>query len=328
MDNIQFFRAQLDGVVHRPLSIVHMENLIIIGSGPAGYTAAIYAARSGHGPLMFAGEQVGGQLTTTTEVDNFPGFPDGIMGPELMERLRKQAEKFGTKIVEKNVTAVDLKSDPKKVTVDNETYEAKCVIIATGASARRLGLENEKKLYGKGVSACATCDGFFFKNKKVVVVGGGDAAMEEATFLTKYASSVVMINRSDVFRASEIMQEKAKANPKISFIMNSTVEDVLGVEAGKVTGVKLKNSQTGEVTEVATDGVFVAIGHVPNTKIFEGQLTLDKVGYIVPKNIVTTDLAGVFVAGDVADARYRQAASAAGTGCMAAIEAEKFLTEK
>ena len=304
-----------------------MEQLIIIGSGPAGYTAAIYAARSGHGPLLFAGSEVGGQLMTTTEVDNFPGFPDGIMGPDLMAAMRKQAEKFGTKIIEKNVTAVDLKSKPMKVAVGDEVYETKSVIIACGASARRLGLENEKKLYGKGVSACATCDGFFFKGKKVIVVGGGDAAMEEATFLTKYAASVAIVNRRDVFRASEIMLAKAKADPKISFITNATVEDILGAEVGKVTGVKLKNVKINEITELPIDGVFVAIGHVPNTKIFEGQLSLDKVGYIIAKNIVMTDLPGVYVAGDVADARYRQAASAAGTGCMAALEVERFLTD-
>jgi thioredoxin reductase (NADPH) len=303
-----------------------MENLIIIGSGPAGYTAAIYAARSGHGPLMFAGDQVGGQLVTTTEVDNFPGFPDGILGPDLMAAMRKQAEKFGTKVVEKNVTAVDLKSDPKKVMVGEEVYEAKAVIIATGASARRLGIENEKKFYGKGVSACATCDGFFYKGKKVIVVGGGDAAMEEAVFLTKYAESVAIVNRSEVLRASEIMQAKAKVNPKISFVMNATVEDILGDT--KVTSIKLKDTKTGEVKEMPIDGVFTAIGHVPNTKIFEGWLPLDKVGYIIPKNVVMTDVPGVFVAGDVADPRYRQAASAAGTGCMAALEVERYLSEQ
>lgn len=303
-----------------------MENLIIIGSGPAGYTAAIYAARSGHGPLMFAGDQVGGQLVTTTEVDNFPGFPDGILGPDLMAAMRKQAEKFGTKVVEKNVTSVDLKADTKKVIVGEEVYEAKAVIIATGASARRLGIENEKKFYGKGVSACATCDGFFYKGKKVFVVGGGDAAMEEAVFLTKYAESVTIVNRSEVLRASEIMQAKAKANPKISFIMNATVEDILG--DAKVASVKLKDAKTGEVKEMLIDGIFTAIGHVPNTKMFEGQLRLDKVGYIIPKNIVATDLPGVFVAGDVADPRYRQAASAAGTGCMAALEVERYFAER
>lgn len=302
-----------------------MENVIIIGSGPAGYTAAIYAGRSGHGPLMFAGEQVGGQLVTTTEVDNFPGFPEGIMGPDLMLALRKQAEKFGTRVVEKNVTGVDLKSDPKKVTVGDETYEAKAVIIATGASAKRLGLESEKRFYGKGVSACATCDGFFFKGKRIIVVGGGDAAMEEAVFLTKYADSVTIVNRGEALRASEIMQERARNNPKISFVMNATVEDILG--DAKVTGVKLKDAKTGEIKEMPIDGVFTSIGHTPNTSLFAGQLGLDKVGYIIPKGFVSTELPGVFVAGDVADPRYRQAASAAGTGCMAALEAEHFLAE-
>lgn len=301
-----------------------MENLIIIGSGPAGYTAAIYSARSGHGPLMFAGEQVGGQLTTTTEVENFPGFPDGIMGPDLMAAMRKQAEKFGAKVVEKNVTAVDLKSDIKKVMVGDEVYEAKAVIIATGASARRLGLAGEEKYYGRGLSACATCDGFFFKNKKVLVVGGGDAAMEEAVFLTKFAESVAIVNRSDAFRASQIMLDKAKASPKIRFIMNATVEEILGETV--VTGVKLKDSKVGTVAELPIDGIFTAIGHIPNTKLFAGQLSLDTVGYIVPKGIVTTEISGVFAAGDVADSRYRQAASAAGTGCMAALEAERYLS--
>ncbi len=302
---------------------IHMEKLIIIGSGPAGYTAAIYAARAELSPLVFSGEEVGGQLMTTTEVENFPGFPKGIMGPDLMAAMREQAEKFGAKIIDKKVTAVDLKSEPKKITVDGEAYEAKAVIIATGASARRLGLPEEKGYYGKGVSACATCDGFFYKGKKVVVVGGGDAAMEEATFLTKFATEVTVIVRDQALNASKIMQERAKANPKIKFVFNSSVVKITG--EGKVAAVLLKNNASGEETEMPTDGVFAAIGHEPNTKMFAGQLPVEK-GYLVSENFVRTPLPGVFTAGDVADRRYRQAITAAGTGCMAAIEAEKYLS--
>ncbi len=302
-----------------------MENVIIIGSGPAGYTAAIYAARAELKPLVFTGEEVGGQLMTTTEVENFPGFPEGIVGPDLMANMRKQAEKFGAKVVDKKVTAVDLKSDPKKVTVGSETFEAKAIIIATGASARRLGLPEEKDYYGKGVSACATCDGFFFKGKKVVVIGGGDVAMEEANFLTKYATEVTVLVRDGALNASKIMQERAKGNPKIKFIMNVSVVKILG--EGKMSAVRMKNNLTGEESELPADGLFAAIGHAPNTKMFEGQLPLEK-GYIVSENMVRTPIAGVFTAGDVADWRYRQAISAAGTGCMAAIEAERFLAAK
>jgi thioredoxin reductase (NADPH) len=302
-----------------------MEKLIIIGSGPAGYTAAIYAARAELTPLLFSGEEVGGQLMTTTEVENFPGFPKGIMGPDLMSAMREQAEKFGAKVIDKKVTAVDLKSEPKKVTVDGEVYEAQSVIIATGASARRLGLPEEKDYYGKGVSACATCDGFFYKGKKVIVVGGGDAAMEEATFLTKFASEVTVMVRGEALRASKIMQERAEANSKIKFMFSTSVVKIMG--KGKVSAVMLKNNVTGAETEFATDGVFSAIGHEPNTKMFEGQLSMEK-GYILSENFVRTPIAGVFTAGDVADWRYRQAVSAAGTGCMAAIEAEKYLAGK
>jgi thioredoxin reductase (NADPH) len=302
-----------------------MENVIIIGSGPAGYTAALYNARAGLAPLVFAGEQVGGQLTTTTEVENYPGFKDGIMGPALMDEMRAQSERFGAVVKDLTVTDVDFSSAPFKVTVKDKTYEAKTVIVATGASAKRLGLENEKKLYGKGVSACATCDGFFFKGKKVIVVGGGDTAMEEALYLTKFASEVTIVHRSEQFRASKIMLDKAHANPKIKWIVNTEVADVLGVEAGHVTGVMLKNNKTNETTEMSIDGVFAAIGHMPNTEIFKGKLNLDVKGYVVPKGFVGTEIAGVFVAGDVADYRYRQAVTAAGTGCMAAMEAEKFL---
>jgi len=301
-----------------------MENLIIIGSGPAGYTAAIYAARAELKPLMFCGDEIGGQLITTTEVENFPGFPDGILGPDLMAAMRKQAEKFGTRVVEKRVTAVDLKSSFKKVTVGDEVFETKAVIIATGASARRLNLPGEAKYYGKGLSACATCDGFFFKNKKLFVVGGGDAAMEEALFLTKFASEVTVLVRTDVLRASKIMQERAEANPKIKFMFNASIVGYVGDD--KITGARVKNNATNEEKDMPIDGIFIAIGHDPNTKIFEGQITLEK-NYIKPVGFVGTEIPGVYVAGDVADHRYRQAVSAAGTGCMAALEAEKFLAE-
>ncbi len=301
-----------------------MEKVIIIGSGPAGYTAAIYAARAELAPLVFCGEQIGGQLITTTEIENFPGFPEGILGSDLMSAMRKQAEKFGTRVVEKTVTAVDLKSEPKKVFIGDEIFEAESVIIATGASARRLDLPGENKYYGKGLSACATCDGFFFKNKKVIVVGAGDAALEEANFLTKFASEVIILVRSEAMRASKIMQERAEANPKIKFVFSASVVGYLGEE--KITGVRVKNNVTGAEEEMPIDGVFVAIGHSPNTKIFEGQLTMEK-GYIVPEGFVRTALPGVFVCGDVADWRYRQAISAAGTGCMAALEAEKYLSK-
>jgi len=301
-----------------------MENVIIIGSGPAGYTAAIYAARAELKPLMFSGDEIGGQLITTTEVENFPGFPDGVLGPDLMAAMRKQAEKFGTRVVEKRVTAVDFKSSPKKVTVGDEVFETKAVIIATGASARRLNLPGEAKYYGKGLSACATCDGFFFKNKKLFVVGGGDAALEEASFLTKFASEVTVLVRTDVLRASKIMQERAETNPKIKFMFNASIVGYVGDD--KITGARVKNNATNEEKDMPIDGIFIAIGHDPNTKIFEGQIALEK-NYIKPVGFVGTEIPGVYVAGDVADFRYRQAVSAAGTGCMAALEAEKFLTE-
>lgn len=304
-----------------------MEQVIIIGSGPAGYTAAIYSARAGLSPLLFAGEQVGGQLTTTTEVENFPGFKNGIMGPKLMDEMRAQSERFGAKVMDEAVTDVNFSSEPLKVMVGDKQYETKTVIVATGASAKRLGLENEKILYGKGVSACATCDAFFFKGKKVMVVGGGDTAMEDASYLTKFASEVISVHRSEQYKASEIMLKKARANSKIKWITNTEVVDVLGAEVGHVTGVKLKNNKTGELSEMSIDGLFAAIGHEPNTKIFAGKLTLDEKGYIKPKGNVLTEVPGVFVAGDVADFRYRQAITAAGTGCMAALEAEKFIEQ-
>lgn len=303
-----------------------MRNVIIIGSGPAGYTAAIYASRASLAPLMFEGEQVGGQLTTTTEVENWPGVKKSIQGTELVMLMREQAASFGTEIVSGNVTKVDFSSRPFKVWAGERMEVAKAVIIATGASAKRLGLESEKALYGKGVSACATCDGFFFKDKEVVVVGGGDAAMEEANFLTRFASKVTILVRGDKLRASKIMADRAQANAKISFMWNAAVEEVLGVEAGHVTGVRVKDTVTGAVSELRCDGVFAAIGHAPNTGIFEGQLHMDKVGYLeTVSGSTATNVPGVFAAGDVQDHKYRQAITAAGTGCMAALDAQKFL---
>jgi thioredoxin reductase (NADPH) len=307
------------------------EQVIIIGAGPAGYTAGIYASRANLTPLLLAGPQPGGQLVTTTEVDNWPGEENGIMGPDLVLKLRAQAEKFGSRVVEETVTAVDFSARPYKVMTENgKTYEAQTVILATGASARRLGLESEKTLYGKGVSACATCDGFFFRGKEVVVVGGGDSAMEEATFLTKFATKVTLLNRTETFKASVPMLERAKNNPKLSIMPNVIVVDVLGTEAGHVTGVTLKNTVTGKLEVFRTDGLFVAIGHMPNTGFLKEWLDLDKVGYIVTKGAgdVTTKYEGVFVAGDVMDKRYRQAVTAAATGCMAALEAERLLTHR
>lgn len=302
------------------------EKMIIIGSGPAGYTAGVYAARAKLAPILFAGSEQGGQLTYTTEVENFPGFPDGVQGPDLMDRMKKQAEKFGTKVLHENVTAVDFSQHPFKVMTDSKTYEAETVIIATGARALRLGLPSEDALWGKGISACATCDGFFFRDKEVVMVGGGDAALEEATFLTRFAKKVTIVHRRDTLRASQPLQDRAKNDPKIDFIWNSEVVEVLGVAEGRVTGVTLKNNQTNEVTNVKTDGLFVAIGHTPATEIFKEQIDLDVKGYVITKSSTTeTSVPGIFAAGDVADHRYRQAVTAAGTGCAAALDAEKFL---
>ncbi|MBI4458322.1 thioredoxin-disulfide reductase [Candidatus Uhrbacteria bacterium] len=302
-----------------------MRHLIIIGSGPAAYTAAIYAARASLAPLVFEGDALGGQLMTTTEVENFPGFPKGIQGPDLMAAMREQAARFGAELVGSMVTEVDFSKRPFIVRAGARVEEAAAVIISTGASAKRLGLASEKALMGRGVSACATCDGFFFKNKEVAVVGGGDSAMEEATFLTRFAAKVTILVRSDKLRASKIMADRARANPKIVFKWNVEVTEVLGVEANHVTGVRLRDTVTGAVSEMQVDGVFAAIGHAPNTDIFKGQLELDKVGYIVTKNGSETSVPGVFAGGDVQDFKYRQAVTAAGTGCMAALDAQRWL---
>ncbi len=301
-----------------------MENVIIIGSGPAGLTAAIYTARANLNPVVFEGYQYGGQLMTTTEIENFPGFEKGINGPELMEEMRAQAKRFDARLVQKDVEAVDLSQRPFEVTIEGEIHETKALIIATGANARMLGLEAEKRLLGRGVSTCATCDGFFFREKEIIMIGGGDSAMEEAIFLTKFASKVNVVHRRDQLRASKIMQERVFKNEKIEMIWNSVVEDILG--ENKVAGVRLKNVKTDELTEVPCDGFFLAIGHVPNTKLVEGQLELDEQGYIVtPGKSMATSVSGVFAAGDVQDSKYRQAITSAATGCMAAIEVEKFL---
>ena len=301
-----------------------MRNVVIIGSGPAGLTAAVYAARANLSPLLIEGWQSGGQLTTTTEVENYPGFAKGIMGPELMKEMRSQAERFGTEFLTGEVTAVDFKQKPFMITVDAEqTIQAKAVIIATGASAIQIGVKNEARLTGHGVSTCATCDGFFFKGKELIVVGGGDSAMEEATFLTKFATKVSIVHRRDKLRASKIMQDRAAKNEKITFVWNSVVEDILGNDL--VTGVRLKNLVTGKTTDLPCAGVFVAIGHHPNTALFSGQLDMDAKGYIRTTHGTATNVPGVFASGDVQDSTYRQAVTAAGSGCMAAIDAERFL---
>lgn len=302
------------------------ENVIILGAGPAGYTAAIYAARANLTPLLIAGSQPGGQLTITTDVENFPGFPDGIQGPKLMEEMRIQAEKFGTRIIFDAVRSVELNKRPFRVETSDKKYEARSVIIATGASAQWLGLEAETKLMGKGVSGCATCDGFFFKNQEVVVVGGGDTALEEAAFLTRFAKKVTLVHRRDEFRASKIMQKKVKENAKIELALSRIVVDILDIKAGKVTAVKLKDVRTDEISELKCDGVFIAIGHKPNTEMFKGQIDMDDKGYIITKKFtMETSVKGVFAAGDVQDSYYRQAITAAGSGCMAAIDVEKYL---
>ncbi len=305
----------------------NIENVIIIGSGPAGLTAAIYAARAELKPLVIAGLKPGGQLMDTTEVENFPGFEKGIMGPELMENMIKQAKRFGAEVLMENAVAADFSKKPFTVKTDKGEYKAKSVIVATGAEAKWLGLESEQKLRGKGVSACATCDGFFFKGKEVVVAGGGDAAMEEALFLTKFATKVTIMHRREEFRASKIMLKRAKDNPKISFVANVEILEILGQE--KVEGVKIKHKANGEETIISAEGFFVAIGHKPAAEIFkQAGIETDEKGYIKVSGNTRTNIEGVFVAGDVQDFRYRQAVSAAGLGCMAALDVEKFLAEQ
>jgi len=303
---------------------MNTHELVIIGGGPAGYTAALYAARANLQPLVIEGFNWGGQLMVTTDVENYPGYPDGILGPEMMTEFRRQAERFGAEFVTDDVTRVDFSEQPFRVWVENEEHAARAVIVATGATARWLGLPSEQHFQGRGLSACATCDGAFFKEKELVVVGGGDSAMEEASFLTRYATKVTIVHRRDEFRASQIMLERARANPKIGFVTNAVVEDILG--EGKVEAVRLRDTQTGEMWELKTDGVFVAIGHDPTTKLFVDQLDHDEQGYLVTKPGSTeTNVPGVFAAGDVQDHVYRQAVTAAGSGCMAALDAERFL---
>lgn len=303
--------------------------LIIIGSGPAGLTAALYSARANLNPIIFEGIQPGGQLTITTEVENYPGFENGIMGPELMDIMRKQAHRFGAKSIYKEVTEVDFSERPFKIKVEQDNYTADAVIISTGASAKLLGIDSEKKYMGYGVSACATCDGFFFKNQKVIVVGGGDTAMEEANFLTKFASEVIVVHRRNEFRASKIMLARAEKNPKIKFVVNSVIKEVLGKEEDNkkiMTGVILENTIDHKESKLDIDGLFVAIGHKPNTDLFEGILDMDETGYLkVQPGSTKTNIEGVFAAGDVSDKVYRQAVTAAGSGCMAAIDVERWL---
>lgn len=301
-----------------------VENVIIIGSGPAGYTSAIYTARANLKPLMISGYMAGGQLMLTTDVENYPGFPDGVMGPDFMMSLQKQAERFGTRIIQKDVTKVDFSASPFKVEVEDTTYEAKTVIISTGASAKLLGLQSERRLMGHGVSTCATCDGAFFREKTVLIVGGGDSAMEEAMFLTRFASKVYVIHRRDKLRASKIMQDRAFKNEKIEFLWNTTISDIHG--ENKVEKVTLQNTQNGETSDLNCDGVFIAIGHTPNTTLFKDVLNMDEVGYLkVDAPSSRTNIEGVFAAGDVHDTTYRQAITAAGSGCKAAIDAERYL---
>jgi thioredoxin reductase (NADPH) len=305
----------------------YSKKIVIIGSGSAAYTAAIYAARANLDPLVFGGVAMGGQLMITSDVENFPGFPEPVMGPELMERMKKQVERLGVKIIQEYVEKVDFSKRPfTVVSTEGTTATAEAVIVATGANAKWLGIESEKKLMGHGFSACATCDGFFFKNKEVVVVGGGDTAMEEANFLTKFATKVTVVHRRDTFRASKIMLERAKKNPKIAWKLNAAVDEVLG--NGHVSAVRLKDLKTGQTEDFKTEGLFIAIGHEPTTKFLGGQLKLDENGYVVTDDRTRTSVEGVFAAGDVMDHRYRQAITAAGNGCKAALEAERWLADQ
>ncbi len=303
--------------------MANIYDVIIIGSGPSGYTAAIYAARANLSVLMLQGYQVGGQLMLTSDVENYPGFEEGILGPSMMEKFEAQARRFGTEMIPEDVISVDFSHRPFTLTTDSAEYQARAIIISTGASAKWLGLPSEQRLQGRGVSACATCDGFFFKNKDVAVIGGGDTAMEEAIFLTRYTNHVTVIHRRDALRASKIMQDRAFKNPKISFIWDTEILEVLGED--EVTGLRLRNVKTGEESILAVQGFFLAIGHRPNTGLFKGVLDMDKVGYIVPVEHTMTNIPGVFAAGDVTDHRYRQAVTAAGDGCRAAIDAERWL---
>lgn len=302
-----------------------MQNVVIIGSGCAGNTAAIYTARANLKPLVVSGHEAGGQLSLTTLVENFPGFPEGIVGPDLVENMKKQAQNFGAEYLHGAVVDTDFSTRPFRISVEGEWIETRTLIIASGASARWLGLESEYKLIGRGVSSCATCDGFFYRDKKIMVVGGGDSAMEEANFLTRFGREVTLVHRREEFRASKIMLDRARHNPKIKFLMNTVVEEVHDVTQGVVTGVRLRDLNTGTIWEQEVDGFFVAIGHIPNTKIFKGQIETDPDGYIISKGGARTNIAGIFHAGDVQDRTYRQAITASGAGCMAAIEAERFL---
>jgi thioredoxin reductase (NADPH) len=302
-----------------------MHNVVIIGSGCAGNTAAVYTARASLKPLVVKGREAGGQLALTTEVENFPGFPEGINGPDLVENIKKQSERFGAVYLDGEVIEADLSQRPFRLNIDGDWVETATLIVASGAQARWLNLPSEQRLIGHGVSSCATCDGFFYRDKEIMVVGGGDSAMEEANFLTRFGRRVALVHRKDTFRASKIMLERARKNPKIEFIMNTAVEDVYDIHKNTVTGVRLRHLITGEVTERDVDGLFVAIGHVPNTHVFKGQLDLDHDGYIVSHGGARTNIKGVFHAGDVQDRVYRQAITAAGAGCMAAIEVERLL---
>ncbi len=302
-----------------------MQNVVIIGSGCAGNTAAIYAARANLKPLVVSGHEAGGQLSLTTLVENFPGFPDGINGPDLIEKMKKQAENFGAEYVHGAVLDTDLSQQPFRLNIEGDWIETRTLIIASGASARWLGLESEQKLIGRGVSSCATCDGFFYRERKIMVIGGGDSAMEEANFLTRFGREVTLVHRREEFRASKIMLDRARHNPKIRFLLNTVVEEIHDVSAGLVTGARLRDVKTGQVWEEPVDGFFVAIGHIPNTAVFRGQIETDSEGYILSKGGARTNIPGVFHAGDVQDRVYRQAVTAAGAGCMAAIEVERYL---